>query len=105
MSARPKFTPSEEVTRSAADLEKLARRLKRATIAGYFARALSIVFATLAVAAIAAVTLEYSRERHRADVRRDCLAAADQLSDFADRVALITRSPACAPVVDVTRSR
>jgi hypothetical protein len=79
--------------------------LKRATIAGYAARALSTLFATAAALALAVAALEFVRARHRADVRADCLAVADQFPDPADRRALIAANPACGPVVDVTRSR
>lgn len=105
MTARPKMTPADTTTRTAADLEALARRLKRATIEAHITRAVSTLFAVAAALALAVAALEFVRARHRADVRADCLAVADQFPDPADRRALIAANPACGPVVDVTRSR
>lgn len=104
MSQRP-AAPRPAVARSPEDLERIAALHFRQALQRTVARALSIVFATVAVAAVLTFALEFVRARHRADGVRDCLAAAEQLPNFADRVALITRAPSCASVVDVTRSR
>ena len=103
MTQRPPAPPA--VTRTPEQLERLAAQAFRQTIGRTVARWLSILFATVAAIVFASVVLEFRRVREAEAVLDGCRAAASQLPDPRDRIALIVATPACASVVDLARSR